>query len=203
MASADRNLLIKRWKIVKHSKLNKDLAIDQHDFIQLADNGIFEQAHNTFYTKGSWYLNEDELTINNNGEHIWKITFMTEEKMTIQKGKDEVMELEKVNLPEAVSKSSSPTMNYMCNGKWRPNEHHKGDVAIKFLPTDILNYYADGTFEKVINGKYSKGNWNLNKEEKELTIDNEVWKIETLTALFFKITKVSNPNEFVIYAKTR
>ena len=55
----------------------------------------------------------------------------------------------------------------------------------------------------MLNGKFYKGLWSFNDDQTELTINKVVWKVENLTALFFKISKVDRPEEFMIFAKTR
>lgn len=202
-AETDRNLLVKRWKLVKHQKASKDIPFSNDDFIQLGGNGVYEQIHNNFYSKGNWALNEDEISVFNQGEHVWKIISMTDTKMSLKKGTDETMELEMIKLPAPIAKNSSSHLNYLCNGKWRPNEQHKGNVAVKFQTTDITTFFSDGSYEQVVNGKYSKGTWSFNKDQTMLTIDKIEWKVETITALFLKISDVKDANEFMIFAKTR
>jgi hypothetical protein len=203
MAEADRQMLVKRWKVVKHQKSGKAVALTENDFMQFANDGIYEHVQNNYYAKGSWALNADLLTINNNGEYNWKIVSVSETTMSLSRGADELIDMEVVKMPASANQALTTNVKYLCMGKWRPNEHHKNDVAIKFLPADFIIFYTDGTYEQTINSSYSKGKWNYNKEETELTIVNTVWKIESLSALFFKISKVTDPKEFMVLAKTR
>ncbi len=202
MAEADREMLVKRWKVVKHQKSGQAVTLTGDDFLQFRNDGVYEHVRNNYYAKGSWALNADELTINNSGEYNWKIVSVSETKMSIALG-DEVMEMEVVKMPTPASQTTSQNVKYLCLGKWRPNEHHKGDVAIKFLPTDMMAFYTDGTYEQILNGKYSKGKWNYNKDETELTIEGVVYKVGGLSSLFFKLIKMPDTNEFIVFAKTR
>jgi hypothetical protein len=203
MAESDREMLVKRWKVVKHLKSGKGMPLTEDDFIQLTNDGVYEHARNHYYAKGSWALNADELTINNNGEFTWKITEVSETKMMLTRGTDELMELEVIKMPAAVNPTSSPKIKYLCMGKWRPTEHHRGEAVVKFLPSDIMIFFADGSYEQILNGSYSKGKWSYNKEETELTVGTVVWKVESLSALFFKLSKMPDTQEFMIFAKTR
>lgn len=203
MAETDREMLVKRWKVVKHQKSGKTVPLTDHDFIQLKGDGVYEHARNSYYAKGSWALDSDVLVINNNGEQKWKIVSVSPATMSLERGVDETMDLEVVNLPAPVDKSHSMGMQHLCTGKWRPNEHHKGDVAIKFQPTDFLVFFSDGTYEQILNGVYSKGTWQYNKEETELTIDKGVWKVDSLSTLIFKISKMPDTKEFMVFAHTR
>jgi hypothetical protein len=203
MAEADREMLVKRWKVVKHQKSGKMVPLTQDDYIQLASDGVYEHALNHYYAKGSWALNADELTINNNGAYNWKITSISDTKMSLIRGTDELMELEKINMPASANTATSPNVKHLCMGKWRPNEHHKADAAIKFLTSDVMVFFTDGTYEQVLNGTYSKGKWSYNKGETELTIGDITWKVESLSALFFKLSKIPETNEFIVFAKTR
>ncbi len=202
-AESDREMLVKRWKVTKHQKSGKAVPLTQNDFIQLKSDGVYEHARNNYYAKGSWALIADELTINNNGEYKWKIVSVSTDKMSLARGVDESMELEVLEMPAPVDKSKSMAVQHLCTGKWRPNEHHKGEVATKFLASDIMVFFSDGTYEKILNGVYTKGDWKYNKEETELTIDHAVWKVDNLSALFFKITKTPDTNEFMVFAHTR
>ncbi|HSZ24705.1 MAG TPA: hypothetical protein VK766_03250, partial [Cytophagaceae bacterium] len=175
IAEADREMLVKRWKVVKHQKSGKGMPLTSDDFIQLANDGMYEHSLNRYYAKGSWALNADELTINNNGEYNWKIVSITEMNMSLKRGVDEIMELEKVTMPASVNANASPNIKHLCMGKWRPNEHHKGSEVIKTMPSDRFDFYVDGTFEQIQNGIYSKGKWSYNKGETELTINEVVW----------------------------
>jgi len=203
-AETDRELLVKRWKVMKHQKSSRSVLITADDFIQLSGDGIYQHARNHFYSKGTWALNVDELIINNNGEHKWKITSVTSNTMMLSRGNDEVMELEAVAMPAQVEKTASANLRYLCMGKWRPNEQHKNTSSTKFNINDVMDFHPDGTYEQVLNGIYTKGVWSFNNsEETEILLNNEAWKIENITALFFKISKVTDNTEFVIFAKTR
>lgn len=203
MAEADRQMLVKRWKVVKHQKFGKAIALTENDFMQFANDGLYEHVQNNYYAKGSWALNADVLTINNNGEYNWKIISVSESTMSISRGTDELIDMEVVKMPASANQALTTNVKYLCMGKWRPNEHHKNDVALKFLPSDFMIFYTNGTYEQTINGLYSNGKWNYNKEETELTIEAFVWKIESLSALFFKVSKIIDPKEFIVFAKTR
>jgi hypothetical protein len=202
MADTDRTLVIKRWKVVKHQKSNKNVPVTEDDFLQFRNDGVYEHVRNHYYAKGSWALNADELTINNNGEFNWKIVSVSETKMTVALN-DEIMEMEVVKMPAPTAPTMSQNVKYLCLGKWRPTEHHKGDAAIKFPLTDMITFFPDGTFEQILNGVYSKGNWNYNKEETEITIAGTVWKVDGLSSLFFKLIKMPDTKEFMVFAKTR
>ena len=203
MAEADKEMLVKRWKVVKHQKSGKGVSVTEDDFMQFTSDGVYEHVRNNYYAKGSWALNADELTINHNGENNWKILSVSESTMSIAKGADEVIEMEVVKMPASANSALSSNVRNLCMGKWRPNEHHKGDIAIKFLPSDFMIFYTDGSYEQILNGVYSKGKWNYNKEETELTISNVVWKVDGLSALFFKLSKMPDTKEFIVFAKTR
>src|SRR6187402_1074233 len=203
MAEADREMLVKRWKVVKHNKSGKGVPLTENDFIQFTNDGVYEQARNNWYAKGSWAMEADLITINNNGEFNWKIVSVSETTMSLKRGTDELMDLEVIKMPTPVNATTSPNVKYLCMGKWRPTEHHKGEAAIKFLPSDIMTFYTNGTYEQIINGKYSRGEWKYNKEETELTISEVVWKVDNLSALFFKLSKVPDTKEFMVFAKTR
>ncbi len=202
-AETDRELLVKRWKVLKHHKSGKAVPLTPNDFIHLKTDGVYEHARNNYYAKGSWALNTDELTINNNGEYKWKVVSVSESTMSLARGADEVMELEAIRLPEPVSKTSSAKVQHLCMGKWKPNEHHRGETALQLQPADLVVFFADGTYEQILNGVYSKGIWNFNKEETELTINAITWKVDTLSALFFKMTKLTDAKEFMVFAHTR
>jgi hypothetical protein len=201
-AETDREMLVKRWKVTKHQKSGKIVPLASHDFLQFKSDGVYEHARNGYYAKGSWAVIADELTINNNGEHKWKITSVSETTMSLVKG-EETMDLEVVIMPAPVDKTRSANVQHLCTGKWRPNEHHKGDVVVKMQPADIMVFFTDGTYEQILNGVYSKGNWRYNKEETELTIDSVTWKVDSLSALFFKMTKMPDAKEFMVFAHTR
>lgn len=203
MAEADREMLVKRWKVVKHLKLGKVVPITEDDFLQFTSDGVYEHVRNHYYAKGSWALNADEITINTANSTNWKIVSVSETSMSIANGKEEVMEMEVIKMPAPTVQTVSAKVKYLCMGKWRPNEHHKGDAALKFLPSDIMTFFSDGNYEQILNGVYSKGQWQCNKDDTELTIDATVWKVESLSALFFKLSKVSDPKEFIVFAKTR
>ncbi len=202
-AETERELLVKRWKVLSHHRSGKTLTVTPHDFLQFKGDGIFEQARNSSYAKGSWALNEDELTINNNGEYKWKVVSVSETTMSLKRGTDETMQLEVVPMPAPVDKSYSSRVQHLCTGKWRLNEHHKGDAAIKLSPSDVMDFYTDGTYEQVLNGVYSKGTWKFNGEETELTIDAATWRVDALSVLFFKITRLPEGKEFIVFAHTR
>ncbi len=202
MAEADREKLSKRWKVVKHMKANKVVTVTEDDFLQFRNDGVYEHVRNRYYAKGSWALNADEITINNNGEFNWKIITFSETKMSLTLG-DESMEMEVVKMPAPTVTGVSQHVKYLCLGKWRPTEHHKGDAAIKFPVTDMMTFFSDGTYEQILNGTYSKGKWNFNKDETELTIGDVTWKVDGLSSLFFKLIKMKDTNEFIVFAKTR
>lgn len=201
-AETDREMLVKRWKVTKHQKSGKAVPLTPNDFLQFKSDGVYEHARNGYYAKGSWAVIADELTINNNGEYKWKITSVSETTMSLIRG-EEAMDLEVVNMPAPVDKSRSMNVQHLCTGKWRPNEHHKGETAIKFQSSDIMVFFTDGTYEKILNGLYTKGSWKYNKEETELTIDGATWKVDNLSALFFKMSKMPDTQEFMVFAHTR
>ena len=202
-AESDREMLVKRWKVVKHIKLGKQMPLAEDDFIQFTNDGVYEQALNRYYARGSWAINADNITVNNNGEYNWKVVSVSLTTMSLARGADEVMELEVIKMPAPTNATTSSRVRYLCMGKWRPNEHHKADVAIKFLLSDLMVFYTDGSFDQILNGVYSKGKWNFNKDETELTINAITWKVDGLSALFFKLTKMPESNEFIVFAKTR
>jgi hypothetical protein len=203
MAESDREMLVKRWKVTQHQKSGKAVPLTENDFIQLRSDGVYEHARNNYYAKGSWALNADELVINNNGEYKWKVVSISPSNMSLVRGADETMDLQVVEMPAPAPKGSSVKMQQLCTGKWRPNEHHKGATAAKFMPSDNISFFANGTYEKIMNNVYSKGVWKLNKEETELTIDSEMWKVENVSMLIMKITKMPETEEFMVFAHTR
>lgn len=203
-AETEKGLLVKRWSIVSHQKAGKSISITKDDFIQLSGDGIYQHSKNNAYTKGTWALNSDELTMNYNGEYTWKVVSVTITSMSLSRGIDEMMELKAIDMPTSVEKTASAHTRYLCLGKWRPNEHHKGVTVIRFKPTDMISFFPNGTFERISNSTFSKGIWEFtNEEETALKINDEVWKIENITALFFKMSKASDGSEFILFAKTR
>ena len=203
MAESDREMLVKRWKVVKHLKSGKAMPISEDDFIQFTNDGVYEQALNHYYARGSWAVNADKITVNNNGEYNWKVVSVSPTTMTIERGTEEAMELEVIKMPSPTNATTQSQVRYLCMGKWRPTEHHKADVAIKFLTNDLMVFYTDGTFDQILNGVYSKGKWSFNADQTELTINSVLWKVGSLSALYFKLSKMGDSNEFIVFAKTR
>jgi hypothetical protein len=199
----DENLLANRWKVLKHTKAGKAVASTPDDYILLSKDGVYEQARNRFYTKGRWEWKTNELVVTNNGEYKWKVTHQTDKTLSLARGADEVLELEAAVLPAPASKENTQKEQYLCMGKWRPNQHQKGATVVKVNATDFITFYMDGSFERVTNGSYTKGTWKFNEGQTQITLNEVVWKVENISALFLKLSKPNSPDEFIVFAKTR
>ena len=162
----------KRWHCDSYKKNGLTVNLKATDFFAFNADGSFEQVMLNIYSKGTWTFDNanSKITVTNGGAFIWTITDITDSTLKFNNGV-EFYEFKKMKAFGTNASASAKTKELAAN-RWKIKEHKKAGITINYKANDFIAFYADGTYEQVLLGIYSKATWSFGAGETIINVVN-------------------------------